>query len=50
MITNYHLFKLRETMRVSSGGRKLLQGHGPEIRTRESEGQMLRRVMPELMA
>ncbi len=49
VITNFHAFKLRETMDVSRGGRALLQGRGPELRSLESEGQMLQRVMPELM-
>jgi type III restriction enzyme len=50
VITNYHAFKLRETMEVSKGGRSLLQGRGEPIQTLETEGQMLQRVMPELMA
>ena len=49
VITNFHAFKRRETMEVSRGGRKLLQGRGPDLRSTESEGQMLQRVMPELM-
>ena len=50
VITNYHAFKLRERMALSKGGRLLLQGRGgPELQTLESEGQMLQRVMPELM-
>lgn len=49
VITNYHSFKLRDTLELSKAGRRLLQGHGPEIRTLETEGQMLQRVMPELM-
>ena len=49
VITNFHAFKLRETMELSRTGRSFLQGHGPEIRTLESEGRMLQRVMPELM-
>ena len=49
VITNFHAFKRRETMEVSSGGRKLLQGRGPDLRSTESEGQMLQRVMPGLM-
>ena len=49
VITNFHAFKPRETMAVSKGGRALLQGRGAEPRTLESEGRMLRRVMPELM-
>ncbi len=49
VITNFHAFKRRETMQVSRGGRALLQGRGAEIRSLETEGQMLQRVMPELM-
>src|SRR5437016_8280696 len=49
VITNYHAFKLRERMDVSKGGRALLQGHGPPLKTTETEGQMLQRVMPDLM-
>ena len=50
VITNFHAFKLRETMEVSKGGRALLKGRGPELRSVETEGQMLQRVMPELMS
>ncbi|MCA9972206.1 MAG: DEAD/DEAH box helicase family protein, partial [Anaerolineales bacterium] len=49
VITNYHAFKLRERLNISSGGRKLLQGRGPELNTLETEGQMIQRVMPDLM-
>ena len=35
--------------RCRKGGRALLQGSGPELRTKETEGQMLQRVMPGLM-
>ena len=49
VITNYHAFKLRETLELSRGGRALLQGRGPDIQSIESEGQMLQRVMPQLM-
>ncbi len=49
VITNYHAFKLRETIDLSKGGRSLLQGRGPELQTLETEGQMLQRVMPDLM-
>ncbi len=49
VITNYHAFKLRERMNLSKGGRDLLQGRGPELNTLETEGQMLQRVMPDLM-
>ena len=50
VITNYHAFKLRERMELSKGGRLLLQGRGgQELNTLETEGQMLQRVMGELM-
>ena len=49
VITNYHSFKLRERMELSKGGRSLLQGRGEELNTLETEGQMLQRVMPDLM-
>ncbi len=49
VITNYHAFMLREKMDLSQVGRALIQGRrGPELKTKETEGQMLRRVMPEL--
>ena len=49
VITNFHAFKRRETMELSKGGRALLRGRGPDLESTESEGQMLQRVMPELM-
>ena len=49
VVTNYHAFKLRERMQLAAGNRKLLQGRGPELDTLETEGQMLQRVMPDLM-
>jgi type III restriction enzyme len=50
VITNYHAFKLRERIRLSKGNRQLLQGRtGEEIKTTETAGQMLQRVMPDLM-
>ena len=50
VITNYHAFMLRELMDISKGGRQLLQGRtGEEPQTLETEGQMIQRVMPELM-
>ena len=49
VITNYHAFKLREKLELSKGGRALLQGRGEDLSTLETEGQMLQRVMPELM-
>ncbi|MGI8603219.1 MAG: BPTD_3080 family restriction endonuclease [Verrucomicrobiales bacterium] len=50
VITNYHAFKLRERIDISKGGRQLLQGRtGSEPITLETEGQMIQRVMPDLM-
>ena len=49
VITNYHAFKLRERLELSKGGRALLQGRGEDLSTLETEGQMLQRVMPDLM-
>ena len=49
VITNYHAFKPRERMDLSKGGRSLLQGRGEALNTLETEGQMIQRVMPDLM-
>jgi type III restriction enzyme len=50
VITNYHAFKLRERIELSAGGRALLQGRtGDDLNTLETDGQMLQRVMPDLM-
>ncbi|SOD99752.1 BPTD_3080 family restriction endonuclease [Spirosoma fluviale] len=50
VITNYHAFKLRERIDISKGGRLLLQGkNGEALDTLETEGQMIQRVMPDLM-
>jgi type III restriction enzyme len=49
VITNYHAFKLKERIELSKGGRSLLQGRGQELNTLETEGQMIQRVMPDLM-
>src|ERR1039458_8842924 len=49
VITNYHAFKRRERIDLSKGGRSLLRGRGDDLNTEETEGQMLQRVMPDLM-
>ena len=50
VIANYHALMLRERIELAEGSRKLLQGRtGAELDTKETEGQMLKRVMPELM-
>ena len=49
VITNYHAFKPRETFDAAKGTREALQGHGEPLATAETEGQMLQRVMGDLM-
>ncbi len=50
VITNYHAFMRRERIDLSKGGRQLLQGRtGDAPKTLETEGQMIQRVMPDLM-
>jgi DNA modification methylase len=49
VITNYHAFQLRETLQLASGTRAALRGHGPDIATEETEGEMLRRSVADLM-
>ena len=50
VITNYHAFMLRERMELAKGTRSMLQGRrGKAPETKETEGQMLQRVMPDLM-
>ena len=51
VITNYHAFKPRELLEVAKGTRALLEGRHArdEFVTTESPGQVLQRVMKELM-
>jgi hypothetical protein len=50
VITNFHAFKPRERVELSKGGRQLLQGRtGEELQTLETDGQMIQRVMNDLM-
>jgi type III restriction enzyme len=49
VITNYHAFKLRETFDGAKGTRQALEGHGEPLSTLETEGQMIQRVMGDLM-
>ncbi|MGO9112849.1 MAG: BPTD_3080 family restriction endonuclease [Thermoguttaceae bacterium] len=50
VITNFHAFKLRERTDVSKGTRAAIEGwRGETLETLETEGQMLQRVMPDLM-
>ena len=48
--SNYHAFKQREGVELSAGGRSLLMGCAcDDLDTAETEGQMIRSVMPDLM-
>lgn len=50
VITNYHAFGLRERIKIAGGTRAALEGwRGEKLETLETEGQMIQRVMPELM-
>ena len=49
VITNYHAFKLRETMDTNKVGKALLRGRGEALQTLETEGKMVQRVAKELM-
>jgi type III restriction enzyme len=49
VITNYHAFRRRERIEVSKVGRALLQGSGTPLNTLETEGEMLRRAVGDLM-
>lgn len=50
VITNYHAFKRRERMDVAKGTRAAIEGwRGETLQTLETEGEMLRRVMPDFM-
>ena len=49
VITNYHAFRRRERIEVSKVGRSLLQGSGSPLNTLETEGEMLRRAVGDLM-
>ena len=50
VITNYHAFRPREREGLAAGTRDLLRGRsGDGPRTLETEGQMLRRVMRDLL-
>lgn len=50
VITNYHAFKLRERLDISKGTRQAIEGwREDKIQTLETEGQMIQRVMGDLM-
>lgn len=50
VVTNYHAFKYRERMKLAKSSRAFLKGRGSAPATVESTGQMIRRVVSELMA
>ena len=50
VITNYHAFQRRDTLDAAKGNRALLQGRKSEVTSRESDGQMLARVCPQLLS
>jgi type III restriction enzyme len=50
VITNYHAFRKRELLDLAKGTRQFMEGWRQEtMATTETEGQMLQRVMSELM-
>jgi type III restriction enzyme len=49
VITNYHAFKLRETLTVPKLTKEILKGRGQAPQTMETEGQMLQRVCKPLL-
>lgn len=50
VITNYHAFRKRELLELAKGTRQFMEGwRGEQMATAETEGQMLQRVMSELM-
>ena len=50
VITNYHAFKLREKLVIAKGTRQALEGwRGDKVQTLETEGEMIQRVMGDLM-
>ena len=50
VVTNYHALRPRERVGLSAANRDLLRGRGGNaLQTVETPGQMIQRVMPELM-
>ncbi len=49
VIENFHKFKIRERITLAKGTRRMLEGRDGEIKTQETEGQMLQRVVGDLM-
>lgn len=50
VVTNYHAFQLRERLDTNKTGRAVLSGwRNEQLRTRETEGEMLQRACGELL-
>lgn len=49
VITNFHALRLRERIEVSKNTRRLVGGRNRKFRSIETEGEMVRRVMPDLV-
>ncbi len=50
VITNFHAFKQRDTMDLPKVSRAFLQGNDAPVSLTETVGQMIKRVIPELMS
>ncbi len=50
VITNYHAFRARTRIDIAKGTRQVIEGwREDKLQTLETDGQMIQRVMPELM-
>ncbi len=49
VITNYHAFKRKERLEAAKTTRRLVEGRRGHLDSLETEGEMIRRVMPDLM-
>lgn len=49
VITNYHAFKLRETMNIPRNSQNFLRGRLGTLQTKETDGQMVKRVLNTLV-
>jgi type III restriction enzyme len=49
VIQNYHAFLRRETREMARGTRQALEGHAGAVETRETDGEMVRRALGDLM-
>ena len=50
VITNFHAFRRRELTKVAKVTRKLVQGRRSKLNSEETDGQMIQRVMSDLMS